>query len=102
LGEDADLKKVAHSEECENFTGADLASLVREASIAAFREFVLPAPGTTDSKKVDPSELKVYQRHFEIAFKKTKASVAPKVIYFSNFMTKYKNCTKLLHKKSGK
>ncbi|KAF8978225.1 hypothetical protein BGZ46_006703 [Entomortierella lignicola] len=37
LGPDVDLEKVASDERCENFSGADLASLVREAGMSALR-----------------------------------------------------------------
>lgn len=37
LGPDVDLEMVASDERCENFSGADLASLVREAGMSALR-----------------------------------------------------------------
>ncbi|KAG0284763.1 hypothetical protein BGZ96_010894 [Linnemannia gamsii] len=37
LGPDVDLETVASDERCENFSGADLASLVREAGMSALR-----------------------------------------------------------------
>jgi ribosome biogenesis ATPase len=71
LSEDVNLEEIANSPECENYTGADLAALVREASIAAFRELVLhPTEGPCSI-----NDLKVSGRHFKTAFQKTKPSV---------------------------
>ena len=53
------------------FSGADLASLVREASVNALREFM----STGQSKE---KSLLVSNRHFEAAFKKVKPSVSIK------------------------
>lgn len=77
FAEDVSIYEVGMDAKCENYTGADLASLVREAGIAAFREFVLGA--TDDQSKCSEMDLKIYRRHFEEAFGKTKPSVSPKV-----------------------
>lgn len=76
LSDDVDLKVVAEKNQCEFYTGADLASLVREASIAAFKELVLGR----SSNLIKDGDLKVAMRHFETALLKTKPSVTKKVL----------------------
>lgn len=71
-----DLKQVAEDERCQFYTGADLAALVREASVAAFRELVMKE--SLDCK----ADLKVAMRHFTTAFSKTKPSVNERVKSF--------------------
>ncbi len=78
LADDVNIEKIANNEKCENYTGADLASLIREAGIAAFRELILD-PGMRNEEKCSELDLKVYQRHFDVAFTKTKPSVSKKV-----------------------
>lgn len=73
MAEDVNLEEIANCPECEDYTGADLAALVREASIASFRELVLHAPDKP------ASDLKVFRRHFTVAFTKTKPSVGKDV-----------------------
>jgi len=70
------MKEISEREACDNYTGADLAALVREASIAAFRDLVLNPEGSPGCQHKD---LKVSARHFETAFLKTKPSVTKKV-----------------------
>jgi len=41
LGPDVDLEMIASDERCENFSGADLASLVREAGMSALRSTLM-------------------------------------------------------------
>ncbi|XP_011303824.1 nuclear valosin-containing protein-like isoform X2 [Fopius arisanus] len=68
FAEDVDLEAIGKSEVCEGFTGADLGSLVKEASIQAFKESMVNSSGITE----------VHQRHFDIAFKKIQPSVKDK------------------------
>lgn len=70
-----DLKIIANKECCDNYTGADLASLVREASIAAFKELVMDK----SQNLATPDDLKVSMRHFETGLLKTKPSVSKEV-----------------------
>jgi ribosome biogenesis ATPase len=77
LSEDVNIEEVAENPSCDNYTGADLAALVREASIAAFRELIL-RPHLNKEPVPPTSELKVSKRHFEAAFLKIKPSVSQK------------------------
>uniref|UniRef100_A0A3Q1GYE0 Nuclear VCP like n=1 Tax=Acanthochromis polyacanthus TaxID=80966 RepID=A0A3Q1GYE0_9TELE len=62
LEEDVSLEEIAFDERCNNFTGADLTALVREASVNALRAF-----------------LKSHKHNFEEAFGKVRPSVSQKV-----------------------
>ena len=53
------------------FRGADLAALVREASIAALKEAISAGTGHAD--------IRVSRQHFDMAFTKVKPSVSAKV-----------------------
>ena len=69
LAADVDLVRVGADERCGGFSGADLASLVREAAIAALREsFATGVKGVS---------VAVAARHFDAAFSKVRASVSP-------------------------
>ncbi|XP_065832542.1 nuclear valosin-containing protein-like [Oscarella lobularis] len=70
LHSDVCLKDVAEDERCSNFSGADLAALVREASLGA-----LLVEGTVEDSKDIPL---VEKRHFEEAFLKVKPSITEK------------------------
>lgn len=61
-----DLSVVAKDERCRNFSGADLAALVREASVLALRDIL----------KGSASEVQVTPLHFEKAFGKVRPSVS--------------------------
>ena len=81
LDSDVQLDEIARK--CEHYTGADLAALVREASVSAFRELVLqPNLDANTDSDVTPKgavDLKVSKRHFEAAYAKIKPSVSKKV-----------------------
>jgi ribosome biogenesis ATPase len=69
LAADVDLVRIGADERCGGFSGADLASLVREAAIAALREsFATGVKGVS---------VAVSARHFDAAFSKVRASVSP-------------------------
>ena len=70
LAKDVDLEEIA--KRTENYSGADLEALVREASILALREAI-------ESKK-EPKE--VSKRHFEAALEKVKPSITKEMIEF--------------------
>ncbi len=77
---DVDLHSIAHDVRCENFSGADLAALIREASMAAIRESIQREPPESqmmdlDTQVREPS-LIVMHEHLEIAFAKTYRSVS--------------------------
>jgi len=89
-----DLEKIATDPRCEGFSGADLASLVREASVTALRTNIYK--NETSIKKAstslslmdtlpDPKKIEniyVCPSHFDVAFSKIVRSVSPKVIFF--------------------
>lgn len=70
LEEDVSVTSIASDKRCTGFTGADLSSLVREASMAALKESM-----TTPDKT---ASVQVGKRHFENAFRKVKSSVSAK------------------------
>ncbi|XP_066155268.1 nuclear valosin-containing protein-like [Euwallacea fornicatus] len=70
LDEDVDLVSIGTAEQIKGYTGADLAALVREASVLALKEFMM----TGDSSK----SLTVSSRHFIAAAGKIRPSVPEK------------------------
>lgn len=62
------------------FSGADLAALVREASVQALKEFIRKEVYPDNSR---PIQLK--REHFEEAFNKLRPSVSLEVSYFRGF-----------------
>ncbi|KAI0229314.1 Nuclear valosin-containing protein-like [Lamellibrachia satsuma] len=71
LRQEVCLDSVAADPRCNNFTGADLAALVREAAVAALKEFM----ETTHPASETPA---VGSQHFDVAFRKVKPSVSNK------------------------
>jgi len=90
LGTDVDLDAIGTANSCEFYSGADLAALVREASIAAFKELVLE-----NKEVISSQQLKVSMRHFDIAFSNMKPSVPEKD------RLKYKEMKERYSSKSG-
>ncbi|VAH99559.1 unnamed protein product [Triticum turgidum subsp. durum] len=75
LSVDVDLNAIARREECNNLTGADLASLVNEAAMAALEErceFLAKGDSSMSSDLTN----KIKLRHFEHALSKVKPSVS--------------------------
>ncbi|KAF6201205.1 hypothetical protein GE061_005652 [Apolygus lucorum] len=68
------LERIANSPECEGYSGADLAALVKEASILALTNHLSLREEATLSKD-DVSTLCVSEGNFEDALKKIKPSV---------------------------
>ncbi|PRT53587.1 putative AAA domain-containing protein C16E9.10c [Wickerhamiella sorbophila] len=66
LDDAVDLKLLAHDEKCRNFSGADLAALVREASVLALKSALKSSSNTA---------VKVSMEDFNAAFKKVRPSV---------------------------
>ncbi|CAG5108706.1 Similar to NVL: Nuclear valosin-containing protein-like (Homo sapiens) [Cotesia congregata] len=66
--DDVDLEAVGKSDKCDGYTGADLASLVREAGLEALKESTINNSDLT----------KVSMRHFDSAFTKIRPSVHEK------------------------
>lgn len=74
LAADVDLQGLAKI--TDGFTGADLAGLVRQASLQTLKDSIL----TNDSvQEADANELIVNYKHFLSALKKMKPSVTPEV-----------------------
>ncbi|CAG8495101.1 4390_t:CDS:10 [Paraglomus brasilianum] len=73
LAADIDFKKVAEDQRCEGFSGADLASLVREAAVVALRETFYAKDSMTS---ISPNEIFVTAENFEAAFAKVAPSVS--------------------------
>ncbi|XP_052235407.1 nuclear valosin-containing protein-like isoform X2 [Dreissena polymorpha] len=72
LGSDVCLSEIAADQRCNCYTGADLAALVREASIVALKAAIL-------RQMTQPSEtIIVRKEHFQAAFRKVKPSVSAK------------------------
>ncbi|KAF7270628.1 hypothetical protein GWI33_016424 [Rhynchophorus ferrugineus] len=68
LDDDVDLVSIGTSEQTKGYTGADLAALVREASVLALKEFMMSGD----------SSVKVSSRHFVKATEKIRPSVPEK------------------------
>uniref|UniRef100_N1QS03 Cell division control 48-C-like protein n=1 Tax=Aegilops tauschii TaxID=37682 RepID=N1QS03_AEGTA len=75
LSVDVDLNAIARREECNNLTGADLASLVNEAAMAALEERCEFLAKGDSSMSTDLTN-KIKLRHFEHALSKVKPSVS--------------------------
>lgn len=83
LHEDVDLTSVARNPLCDGFTGADLAALVRDASMLALSEIILSCKNDSDFAPVF-----VTAKHFEQALQNLRPSVAEKVNIFIFRVTK--------------
>ncbi|XP_050429869.1 nuclear valosin-containing protein-like [Adelges cooleyi] len=68
LAEDVDLDAIGKNGNCINFTGADLAALVREAGILCLQEYI----NSVDENK----KLAIQTKHFDEALLKIRPSVA--------------------------
>ncbi|CAJ1963662.1 unnamed protein product [Sphenostylis stenocarpa] len=80
-----DLSAIARSEACENMSGADLAALMNEASIAALED-------TTQ----DEFNKIIKSKHFEIALSKVSRSVSDKQKqYYEQLSENLKACAKM-------
>ncbi|KAG5520039.1 hypothetical protein PMAC_001115 [Pneumocystis sp. 'macacae'] len=75
-----DLLKIAKDERCKNFSGADLAALVREAAILALRSsvFIDTATEKMINHNFQTDSLFVDHYHFEKAFSTVRPSVSEK------------------------
>lgn len=67
LGTQVDVRGIAMHDRCSRFSGADLASLLREAAVAALRESM--RHGTDSAVSLET-------RHFDEAFSKVGPSVS--------------------------
>lgn len=63
---------IGKSEQCNGYTGADLAALVRETGVIALKEFIMKGGD-------DQQPLLVTAEHFKTAMSKIRPSVTEKV-----------------------
>ncbi|CAG8669553.1 9460_t:CDS:10 [Acaulospora morrowiae] len=73
LDNDVSLENIAQDPRCTDFSGADLASLVREAAVAALRATLYSG---NENHSEQNNEIYVNSSHFEIAFNKVASSVS--------------------------
>ncbi|XP_046389812.1 nuclear valosin-containing protein-like isoform X2 [Ischnura elegans] len=91
LSPNVNLEAIGQSERCNGFTGADLAALVREAGVAALKEFVASGSG-------DSSNLMICEKHFHAAFDRIRPSVPEKdVKYYERIRRIYSSGQHPLH-----
>lgn len=83
LSDEVSLVNLGSDLRCDRFTGADVASLVREASLSALQQ-VLKSP--SESCDASLTSVKVTKDDFERAFKKVKPSVSVKDLNMYNRM----------------
>lgn len=78
VSEDVNLGSIAHDERCRNFSGADLSSLVREASVIALKRNFFKGIGDLDEHvdDIDVANVVVTVEDFERALDGTKPSVS--------------------------
>ncbi|KAI8082551.1 P-loop containing nucleoside triphosphate hydrolase protein [Gilbertella persicaria] len=90
LAEDVSLVDVANDPRCEGFSGADLASLVRESAVAALRSNFY-ASGVIDTTAVsNATDIFVTKKDFDTAFTKVSPSVLPQdKLHFDKLRKKY-------------
>lgn len=80
LSSDIDLSSISHDERCRNFSGADLSSLVREASVIALKRKIFTGIKNldeyVDEEASDMSNIVVTADDFDKALDATKPSVS--------------------------
>lgn len=69
IAPDVDFKQLARDTRLEDFTGADLSQIIREASLAALRERI-------EGKVPPEKEIILHTSHFEFALEKVRPSVS--------------------------
>ena len=69
------LEDVARDARCEGFSGADLAALVREASVLALREKLKQHRGGVEATAAAGLNIQVGSQHFDTAMDKVQPSV---------------------------
>jgi ribosome biogenesis ATPase len=71
LDQSVNLEHIARTNQCDGMSGADLASLVREASVIALRKTFYSGSNVSNTAKVTVS-----QKDFILAFEKVSCSVS--------------------------
>ncbi|KAI8092885.1 P-loop containing nucleoside triphosphate hydrolase protein [Halteromyces radiatus] len=77
LSSEISLRTVADDERCEGFSGADLASLVRESAVASLRSKFYQHGVTVLDKSASADDIFVTMDHFNTAFTRVSPSVLP-------------------------
>ncbi|KAI8976013.1 P-loop containing nucleoside triphosphate hydrolase protein [Pilobolus umbonatus] len=89
LGPDVSLLDVANDPRCEGFSGADLASLVRESAVASLRSKFYKS-GVMDTSISAAEDIFVTKQDFDTAFSKVSPSVLPQdKLNFDRLRKKY-------------
>ena len=74
---DVDMQKIAMDERCSRFSGADLSSLVREASFERLREYLKrEKEALAGGEKEEFINIKIEMKHFNAALNKIGPSVS--------------------------
>ncbi|CAO3595416.1 unnamed protein product [Absidia cylindrospora] len=77
LGSNVSLQSVADDQRCEGFSGADLASLVRESAVASLRSKFYQHGKTVLDKTATADDIFVTMENFDTAFTRVSPSVLP-------------------------
>ncbi|CAO3611486.1 unnamed protein product [Cunninghamella echinulata] len=77
LSADVELETIANNKKCEGFSGADLASLVRESAVASIRSKFYQHGTTQINETTTSGDIFVTMEHFNTAFTKISPSVLP-------------------------
>ncbi|XP_072031899.1 nuclear valosin-containing protein-like [Amphiura filiformis] len=77
IASDISIDEIGMDGRCLGYTGADLAALVREASMNALKK-IINTMTTSPTQKIDMTSVMVMKEDFEAAFLKVKASVSKK------------------------
>ncbi|KAI7889763.1 P-loop containing nucleoside triphosphate hydrolase protein [Mucor mucedo] len=90
LGSDVDLQEVANDARCEGFSGADLASLVRESAVASLRAKFYSTGVMDLNARSSAEDIFVTKKDFDMAFTKVSPSVLPQdKLSFDKLRKKY-------------
>ncbi|KAI8066790.1 P-loop containing nucleoside triphosphate hydrolase protein [Gongronella butleri] len=77
LAPEVSLELIANDARCEGFSGADLASLVRESAVAALRSKFYQHGATVMNETSTAEDIFVTQANFDTAFTRISPSVSP-------------------------
>jgi len=75
FAKDVNLEQIARNPYCDNYSGADIAQLVREASVCCLKEHLAKCK---DGNASEEKDLVVSKKHFDVAFTKVIPSVPEK------------------------
>ncbi|GAA5796921.1 hypothetical protein HPULCUR_002299 [Helicostylum pulchrum] len=90
LGSDVNLEEVANDPRCDGYSGADLASLVRESAVSALRSKFYSTGVMNLRSNINADEIFVTKADFSVAFTKVSPSVLPQdKLKFDNLRKKY-------------